>query len=988
MSTHSSSYAPIRVRPILLLYCLSGLVSLGYQIVWFRIYAEHFGSTSLTFLLVLTSFIGGLGVGAVASDRICRWLSSQVRTTDGLRLYGVIELLVAGFVTLTVLIGTAASDSWGSFPYELDGNVYVPTLGLRLSQVGIAITCVFLPSVFMGVTFPLLCQLACERPRFPSHLYAWNTMGACSGVLLCQFVAIHTIGHLWTLWVLIAVNLSIGGIFLVTGGAPNYPPKAGAVSVARLPQRADVLRLAVFAGAGGLLVGALEGDLFKRLWFLGTNSGAAMAFISFWAILGIFLASVTVTRCSRLKLTHIKVAFVLACLAYAGLWKLAYPIRGWFRDLFAERLVEVSISRSDVLPSVLQSDLGFTFVFVGLFTFPAIYLLSLMLPFVCNALRGNQRLLGLAYGVNTLAFCVGMVSFIWLAPSVDIFYSLKLAMLLLVIGAVTLACIGARSRRALSIAAFGGVVFAGAALVTPRGYDRAALDPARQVYYYPVRALKSNGAHTTYVVEMPGGDALYFDSHPMSATDLEAQIYMRLMAHFPLLAQAEPKSALLIGFGVGNTASAIAQHDSITRLDIVDLNRRVIETAPEFKETNQAVYDDPRVRLIIDDGRRFLDRTVQRYDLITSEPPPPMQDGVYRLYSKEYYESALSRLTQGGMLTQWLPISQLSNVTTALMISTFRSVFSESLLFSGYGAQLILVGSNEPIDVVRLRERLTGDEHMVAEFRRLRMPTVEHLMARILKPDFVLDREYVGVQVISDLRNDLAFQVGASLNLTRLDYNPNETLKWLADSGVRTGDTLAPIVTHLGRLLYQLPDFPVNWLNVTTGADETAVTLADADWAEIVRLFDEYQVAVRSGDLPTAQSLLKRCLALAGEQPLALLALGRTQLALHEHREASRTLEHFLAIEPNDPIGHLNLGYALLGEGQVSRALKIAQRTVVLAPDSPWAFQLRGQARRDAGKLLSALQDYERARKLAPDDISLLREQAALLELLRESGDN
>src|SRR5262249_5271199 len=159
------------------------------------------------------------------------------------------------------------------------------------------------------------------------------------------------------------------------------------------------------------------------------------------------------------------------------------------------------------------------------------------------------------------------------------------------------------------------------------------------------------GAHTTYVVDHPSGALLYFDSHPMSGTGPGAQRYMRLMAHVPLLAQEAPTRALLICFGVGNTASAIVRHSGIRKLDIVDLNAKVFETAPEFAATNQRVDRDPRVRLVHDDGRQFLERTHDTYDLITSEPPPPRAEGVYRLYSVEYYQAVLEHLTPHGLMT-------------------------------------------------------------------------------------------------------------------------------------------------------------------------------------------------------------------------------------------------------------------------------------------------------------------------------------------------
>jgi len=71
------------------LYCLSGLVSLIYQAAWFRIFVDRFGSTTLTFVLVVINFIGGLGLGALVSQRASAWLSAQLGAAQRLRVYGV-----------------------------------------------------------------------------------------------------------------------------------------------------------------------------------------------------------------------------------------------------------------------------------------------------------------------------------------------------------------------------------------------------------------------------------------------------------------------------------------------------------------------------------------------------------------------------------------------------------------------------------------------------------------------------------------------------------------------------------------------------------------------------------------------------------------------------------------------------------------------------------------------------------------------------------
>jgi predicted membrane-bound spermidine synthase len=62
---------------ILVLYAVSGFISLGYQVAWFRIFNDWFGSTTLTFALVVCNFIGGLGLGALYSKSIADWIAAR-----------------------------------------------------------------------------------------------------------------------------------------------------------------------------------------------------------------------------------------------------------------------------------------------------------------------------------------------------------------------------------------------------------------------------------------------------------------------------------------------------------------------------------------------------------------------------------------------------------------------------------------------------------------------------------------------------------------------------------------------------------------------------------------------------------------------------------------------------------------------------------------------------------------------------------------------
>jgi spermidine synthase len=789
-------------------YALSGFVALGYQVVWFRLFPDWFGSTSLSFALVTCNFIGGLGVGSLASRRVTQWIARVTGVAEGLRLYGLVELLVAVAAALTVLAGLLPAHAWGDFPYHLRAGIWVQNPGYRFGQLAVAVVCVFTPCFWMGTTFPLLSRVLRDAPageRLPAALYGWNTLGACTGVLACQFLLLPSIGHTSTFWLMLGLNVAIAGFFLITGrGSLHFPsltlstarsphltsatpgvvqsPQSPSPALSAAPEdqagAAAPTNLAALlltcAVLSGLLAGALEGDLFKRINLVVSNSpGALGPAISFWAILGIFLASALVWRARRLRLLHIKIAYLCAALYFYAAWRLMYPVLLYRLNARSEAIDALGMINN------FPDSAAELFLFVGGCVFVPYLLISLLLPYVCNQAQMRGMHLGLAYGLNTLAFCVGLMAFTLLAPEVNIFYSLKLLWVLLGCGVALLLVLSEGRRvRWWQPAAAAAALLAGC-MLTPSGFDAGYLLPGSIQSRDPVSSLKSNGTDTSYVIRAPEGAYLFFGNTSMSGTVTPSQVYMRLMAHVPLLLQADPQSALVICFGVGNTASAIATHDSIRHLDIVDLNRNVFETAWEFATTNDEVYRDPRVRLINDDGRSFLRLSRNTYDLITSEPPPPMQAGVYRLYSQEYYRDVLAHLTPGGMMTQWLPVYQMPSKAAAEAIAAFVQVFPHTLLYSGISQELILLGSREPIDIDRLRRNFPASGRERADLAAIFVRTPASLGARIVRTDATLRRDYLRSPAISDERNDLE-QMFLRPPAAAVTYDRRGVMEWLS----------------------------------------------------------------------------------------------------------------------------------------------------------------------------------------------------------------
>ena len=127
------------------------------------------------------------------------------------------------------------------------------------------------------------------------------------------------------------------------------------------------------------------------------------------------------------------------------------------------------------------------------------------------------------------------------------------------------------------------------------------------------------------------------------------------MAHLPLaFLDHPPKNALVVCFGMGTTYRSLLSWDiPVTAVELVPSVPRVFGF---YHADGPALLRSPLSNLVIDDGRRYLERTSGQYDVITIDPPPPVEAaGSSLLYSKEFYEIIRQRLGPGGILQQWLP---------------------------------------------------------------------------------------------------------------------------------------------------------------------------------------------------------------------------------------------------------------------------------------------------------------------------------------------
>jgi spermidine synthase len=163
-----------------------------------------------------------------------------------------------------------------------------------------------------------------------------------------------------------------------------------------------------------------------------------------------------------------------------------------------------------------------------------------------------------------------------------------------------------------------------------------------------------------------------------------------LLGHLPALLHRGPvREGLVIALGSGMTAGCLARHAA--RVTVVELEPQVLGAAAAFAAWNHGALSDPRVRVVIDDGRHFLLTRKDRYDAITVDPIHPSVTGSESLYSLEHYALVRSRLAPGGIAAQWLPLYSMGIEDAKAITRTFAQAFPDAQLWVN-GSDAILIG--------------------------------------------------------------------------------------------------------------------------------------------------------------------------------------------------------------------------------------------------------------------------------------------------------
>lgn len=634
-------------RVLFVLFFLSGFSGLLYQIVWTRLAFAAFGVNTPVLSVVISAFMLGLALGSWIGGRAIETLTAK-SWCSAATFYALLEIGI-GLGAFLVPQCFALGDHWLLRAGEMNSATY-------LFCSALVITLSLLPwCVCMGATFPFMMAYLRERdpaasPSGFSFLYLANVIGAMTGTLLTAVALIELLGFRKTLVVGALANFAVAGVALWLGGRSVSKTKVVLVQqptkVAPEP-RQSTSWLGTLLFATGFVSMAME-----VAWIRAFTPYLKTQVYSFAMVLFVYLLATSLG--SALYRFHLRrnrcwsTGTIAAYLVAAALLPVALNDPRWLGEPISP--VIVLIPALKVLASL----------------FPFCFLLGYLSPrLVDDYAHGDPQLAGRAYALNVLGCIVGPLAAAYLLLP---FMGVRIGLLVL---AAPLAIVFGRYFFSISLwhRGIAGLLAAGllvVSLTVSESFEEFAkrLVPSTQVRRDHVATTVSVGRGMERRLIVNGIDVA-------SLTPVT-----KCMAHLPLaFHKGKPESALIICFGMGTAYRSAMSWD---------IQTTAVELVPGVKEAFGYYHDDaavwanhPKGRIIVDDGRRYLKRTAEKFDVISFDNPSSLVQvaGSSLLYSKDFHELAKQHLKPGGILHAWFYIDEKASPTQSAVARSISESF-------------------------------------------------------------------------------------------------------------------------------------------------------------------------------------------------------------------------------------------------------------------------------------------------------------------------
>jgi spermidine synthase len=655
-----------RRAALLALFFASGCTALVYEVLWLRALCLVFGNTAHAAAAILAVFFLGLAAGQAVFGRRAPRLADPVRT------YALLEAAVA----VTASAYFALLPLYRSIYPSLFAALGDRPLPFAFAKLALSAPLLLPPAFCMGATLPVMGQVLVRRiddlGRTFSLLYGANTLGGVAGAFGAAFVLPALFGYRASYGLTIVSSLAIAVLAYRMG---TRSPAAG--GTAALPAGAADRRPAGATPAGGVLLPALalgSGAATLALEVLWTRMFAQVlhnSVYSFSAILVTFLLSLALGAAlagalsGRRPKRPLVALFVL--LLAAGIAVGATPL---VFDWWTGHLGSLAGDRawSGYVAAIFTAA-------AAVFLVPGV-LIGSVFPYLLELRKTAAASAGAAIGAlgsaNTAGSVAGsLAAGFLLLPALGLWGSIRAVALLYLAGAFAVAL---REER-LAVALRAAPLVAGLLLF-------AVVDAPRSARPGSEMARLESAFGIVSVVERDGIRGMWLDGHYSLGANGAIPNDWR-QADLPLFLHPRPQSVFFLGMGTGITAGAGLLHP-VERVTTVELIPDVVAAARRhFAPYTGGLFTDPRSRIVVADGRSYLQATAERYDVIVADLFVPWHAGAGSLYTREHFAAVRDRLTEWGVFAQWLPLYQLSRAEFAIITRTMLEVFPQVTLWRG-----------------------------------------------------------------------------------------------------------------------------------------------------------------------------------------------------------------------------------------------------------------------------------------------------------------
>ncbi|MEW6381602.1 MAG: fused MFS/spermidine synthase [bacterium] len=956
---------------ILTLFFLSGFCGLLYEITWSRLIGLTLGNSTEAITATVAAFMAGMAIGGYAGGKVAD------RRINSLWLYGILEGL-AGLYALALPFLLRLARPLLSSLYQ---NAQAGQSTMILARFAVCCAVLLVPAALFGAMLPLLSRFLIRQPdqfgNLIGKLYGLNLFGAALGALVSGLWLIPHLGVSKTIYLAALIEFLICGWVLILSGKEGHD----AVTSASAPAQTDGIDLpfrdsSPLSSPLILLAMALSGAsalVYEITWTRAIIMIIGSTVYAFSLMLTAVIAGLALgSMCAARLIDRRKDLVLIFGLLEIGVGGATFGLAPFFEKLTLVVIPMFNLFGNNfaALQAIELSGLFFLMLLPSL-------LLGMIFPLMSTMyVRGTDRPgggVGATLMANSLGAVAGTVaSGLFLIPAIGIQKTMLAASMVNVfLGSSALlfspSLSGIKKAAAFPLAFGCGLLF----FITQPEWNKALISGAPYVYGRVYAGLSRQGsgqsvkeivlnqadllfyqedAQTTVSVKKDKGEQLFLQLNGKTdASSREDNCTQRLLAHIPLLLHPDPQQVMVLGLGSGVTLGAAEKYSTVKHLDCIEISPAVIRAAACFNEVNGRSLDDPRLRIIVGDGREHLALTDQKYDVIISQPCSPWIAGMSGLLTREFFQLCRERLNGTGLCCIWLQTCNLDMASSQSVVKAFGEVFpSLSIWEARPGIDYLLIGGTGEIKLdYQLVQRKMAGESLHRELKTVGLPRPDDLLARFVMSKEGAARYVQGACAHTDDTTWLEFHAPKLLYQETI----NEHLQALnALRGLDFASLLTAPAAEAGSLKDTLPK-----------AFEAQKHYALAEMDLLRNKQEEGARKIKEA------YLLDPADARIRERYYRLLLNAASNCSLKGmHEVAAQILQSAIRVNPDGFEGYLNLGLACFHTGQVQAAIQQFRLALLIQPDNEQAHLNLGACYLRAGNLEDSIQANLTALRIKP----------------------